>query len=322
MSIFKKISGIIGGVLQLGIGGPKVSISGTDTILIKDKDSNPGILNVDKITGLSMPDEGTAAASKNYVDAVGIPKASCRLTTTTNHSLSGLADIDGETPEADERILVQGQSSPEDNGIYDASADAWARSDDADGTPEGEVVCGMHVFIREGTLHGGCSFILITEDPIEIGVTELVFTHFMDATGAVPKTLFDANTVLVANSDDTPIALEVAASRFLGRKSSGSIAAMTKAESLTELNVDDGADVTGSNAPQAHEASHKDSGSDEILLHELGEPTSAVPFSGQQATNFVYQNVADQAALDALVGVLGKVAFKVDTLDVWVCTSI
>ena len=37
--------------------------------------------------------------------------------------------------------------------------------------------------------------------------------------------------------------------------------------------VDTDADVTGSNSPQAHEASHKSGGSDEILLDELGTPT-------------------------------------------------
>jgi len=244
MVLWKKLTGIIGGEVQLDFTGPRISYTSTDQINIKDKDSNDGKLNIAKVTGLSMPTGSTDATSKSYVDAVGIPKASCRLTTTTNHGLSGLADIDGETPIADDRILVQGQDNPEDNGIYDAASGAWSRSDDADGTPEGEVSCGMHTFIREGTLHGGCSFILITENPITVGTTELEFTHFFDATGAVPKTLFDANTILVANSDDTPIALTIAASRFLGRKSTGSITDMTKAEALTELNVEDGADVT------------------------------------------------------------------------------
>jgi len=38
-------------------------------------------------------------------------------------------------------------------------------------------------------------------------------------------------------------------------------------------------------APQAHEASHKSGGGDEILLHEFGVPTSAVNFNKQQATS-------------------------------------
>jgi len=86
----------------------------------------------------------------------------------------------------------------------------------------------------------------------------------VDTASIVLKALFDANTILAANSDDMPAALAVAASRILGRKAAGNIAAMTVAELLTLINVAAGADVTGSNAPQAHEASHVSGGSDDI----------------------------------------------------------
>jgi len=56
--------------------------------------------------------------------------------------------------------------------------------------------------------------------------------------------LFDANTILAANSDDTPAAVTVAEDRIVGRKSGGNIAALAKADLLTILNVEDGADVT------------------------------------------------------------------------------
>ncbi len=43
----------------------------------------------------------------------------------------------------------------------------------------------------------------------------------------------------------------------------------SKAEQLSDLNVADGADVTGSNAPQAHAASHQNAGGDEISVAAL-----------------------------------------------------
>lgn len=47
---------------------------------------------------------------------------------------------------------------------------------------------------------------------------------------AVPKALYDAESLLVAVTDNTPVALTVAASRIVGRKASGDIAALTGAE--------------------------------------------------------------------------------------------
>lgn len=43
-------------------------------------------------------------------------------------------------------------------------------------------------------------------------------------------------------------------------------------------------------AAAAHASRHKNGGADEILLHELGEPTTSVEFSQQQALQFVIEN--------------------------------
>jgi hypothetical protein len=51
----------------------------------------------------------------------------------------------------------------------------------------------------------------------------------------VPKSLFDANTIIYATTDNTPAALTVNASTFVGRKASGDISAMTVAEVKTLL---------------------------------------------------------------------------------------
>lgn len=46
----------------------------------------------------------------------------------------------------------------------------------------------------------------------------------------VTKALFDANTILAANSDNTPAALEIAEQRIVGRKTGGNIIGLTGAE--------------------------------------------------------------------------------------------
>lgn len=43
-------------------------------------------------------------------------------------------------------------------------------------------------------------------------------------------------------------------------------------------------------AAAAHASRHKNGGADELLLHELGEPTGSVDFSKQQALQLVVEN--------------------------------
>jgi hypothetical protein len=56
----------------------------------------------------------------------------------------------------------------------------------------------------------------------------------------VKKTLFDANTILAATTDDTPAALTIAESEIVGRAPGGSIDGLTDAQVRTILNFIDG----------------------------------------------------------------------------------
>ena len=138
----------------------------------------------------------------------------------------------------------------------------------------------------------------------------------------VTKALFDANTILAATGDDTPAAITIAEEQIVGRITAGDIKGMTATEVRTMISVADGANVTGDNAPKAHAASHKDGAADEILLHELGEPTSAVDMNEQQLEDVIIHTVADAAALAALTNpTIGKFAFQTDTLAAYICTA-
>jgi len=61
---------------------------------------------------------------------------------------------------------------------------------------------------------------------------------------SVKKALFDANTILKADVDDSPVALTLNEQRILGRITGGSITGLTAAQVRTLINVEDGADVT------------------------------------------------------------------------------
>ncbi|GAI96437.1 unnamed protein product, partial [marine sediment metagenome] len=73
-------------------------------------------------------------------------------------------------------------------------------------------------------------------------------------------------------------------------------------------------DVDGKLTLGAHAADHKDEQTDEILLHELGEPTAAVKLDGQQLTDHVIHTVADETAMNALTPLVGKMCWRTDEL--------
>jgi len=147
-----------------------------------------------KLTNLATPTQDSDAATKQYVDLAvqGLDaKLSVLAATTGNITLSGVQTIDGVAVESGDRVLVKDQTDASENGIYVAAAGAWARSEDADGNPNGEVTSGMFTFVEEGTVNQSTGYVLITTDPIVVGTTDLTFTQFSGAGSAVAGTGID-----------------------------------------------------------------------------------------------------------------------------------
>jgi hypothetical protein len=125
------------------------------------------------------PTTSLQAVTKSYVDslAVGLdPKASVRVATTANITLSGLQTIDGVVLVAGDRVLVKNQTTGSQNGIYIAAAGAWSRSTDADSNSE--ITPGMYMYVEEGDDQHDLGYILSTNGPITLGTTSLTFSRF------------------------------------------------------------------------------------------------------------------------------------------------
>ena len=107
--------------------------------------------NDQRISDLSTPVTTYDAANKLYVDSVaggGSWKASCRVVTDSNITLSGLQTIDGVPLVAGDRVLVKNQSGGGSaNGIYVVAAGAWARSTDANTWAK---LVGAVVYVEQG----------------------------------------------------------------------------------------------------------------------------------------------------------------------------
>lgn len=128
----------------------------------------------------------TDAYTKAEVDAAvysattGLdPKDQARAIATSNITLSGTQVIDGVSVIAGDRVLVVGQTTASQNGIYVVAAGAWSRSTDANS--QSKVTSGMYVFVSEGTVNQNSGWYLTTDDPITLGTTALNFVQFTGA---------------------------------------------------------------------------------------------------------------------------------------------
>jgi hypothetical protein len=110
-------------------------------------------------------------------------KQATRVVTVSNVTLAGGApnQVDGVTISTNDRVLVTGQSTASENGIYfvfstgTGSNGTWKRGTDSDAT--GEVEAGTIIMVTEGTTYADTQWKLTTNNPIVIGTTALTFVQ-------------------------------------------------------------------------------------------------------------------------------------------------
>jgi phage-related tail fiber protein len=162
--------------------------------------------NTRKITSLADPTQNQDAATKAYVDTVaqGIHShTSCRLATaaalpscTYNNGTNGIGatltatangalTVDGVTVAVDDRILVKDQVANLQNGVYVVTATGGAsaafvltRSTDMNQDVE---FPGSFEFVEEGTDNADNGYVCITNLPITIGTSGILWTQFSGA---------------------------------------------------------------------------------------------------------------------------------------------
>jgi hypothetical protein len=136
-------------------------------------------------------------------------KQAVRVITLTDITLSGgaPAEVDGVSLSTGNRVLVAGQDAGAENGLYvvetvgAGSNGTWVRSQD--GNQQGEITAGMIVMVTEGAVFKDTQWKLITNDPIVLDVSDLIFEQnsafafgniFANGTAVLANTVGDTVT--------------------------------------------------------------------------------------------------------------------------------
>lgn len=145
-------------------------------------------------------------------------KQSTRVVTVTNLVLAGGApnQVDGVNLSLNDRILVTGQTAGVQNGLYivdtvgSGSNGTWVRT--SDGNETGEIEAGMIVMVTEGATYADTQWKLITDNPIAINSTALIFTQNYSAnsiSSGTSNVTVNSNANVTISSAGTPNVLTV-----------------------------------------------------------------------------------------------------------------
>jgi len=133
-------------------------------------------------------------------------KQAVRTVIATNVNLAGGApsQVDGVSLSANDRVLVTGQDTASQNGLYrvdtvgSGSTGTWSRTTDSNET--GEIEAGMIVMVTEGAIYADTQWKLITNNPIVVGTTPLTFTQNYSANSIAGGT---SNVAVYSNANVT-----------------------------------------------------------------------------------------------------------------------
>jgi len=213
-------------------------------------------LNSQKITNLADCTADNDAANKGYVDGVaqGLDiKDSCVVVSTSNITLSGVQTIDGVSVVANDRVLVAGQSTASQNGIYKVvSGGSWTRADDM---AAGEDAAGNFTFIEEGTTNAENGFVCTSDKgSAVVGTNNLTFAQFSGAgqitagdglqkSGNTISTDLKSNGGVVIESGELAVKLDASSITGTLAVSDGGTGATSASAARTALGLAVGSDI-------------------------------------------------------------------------------
>lgn len=184
-----------------------------------------------RIINVASPTLDTDAANKIYVDNVaqGLTwKMAARVASTGNVTIATPgATIDGVTLANGDRVLLKDQTTGSENGIYVFNGAGSPLTRATDFNSSAKVSAGSALSIAEGTVNGDKTYVLVTDNPINLGTTALVFSLMNGGSGVMYTAGFGIDTTggaisiktasgggLIANASGLSIDTSVVVKKF------------------------------------------------------------------------------------------------------------
>ena len=186
---------------NLNVNGNEISSTNLNGNISLNPDGTGTVsVNGSRVTGVAEPVDGTDAANKAYVDnaVTGLSfKEAVNLLATSNVSLTGSTNtliIDSHDPlvsaDSGYRILLTGQSTDSENGIYvyadDGATYTLTRPEDSDTFVE---LQGASVLVLEGAVYGSTGWV-----QENYGTTDFTAQNWVQFSGAGAFTAGDGLT--------------------------------------------------------------------------------------------------------------------------------
>lgn len=114
------------------------------------------------------------ATMQSYISGIKYDSVKVKTVALSNITLSGHQTISGYTTSGSDRVLVMGQSTASQNGLYISNSSTWTR--DANFDTEAEIKGFIHS-VESGT-YAGYKYINTNSGTIMVGTTDITYVEF------------------------------------------------------------------------------------------------------------------------------------------------